>query len=74
MDPTNSSERWQDWLPGTLLPGVAVTLPSGITQHMAMLLISQAMVHGKATPLLENVEVTISITDDAIHHMMRTPQ
>lgn len=61
----------QPWSPGSLLPGVAVLLPNGVTQQLAMLFISKALAKGQNPTPLDNAEVTISITDDAIHHMMR---
>lgn len=62
----------REWRPGVMAAGVAAMAPHGVTQHWAMFIISQVLAKGsEVVPAWENIEVTISITDDAIHHMMR---
>lgn len=62
------------WMPAVLVPGVTAAFPGGLTQKTAMWLINGILAQGN-TPLamLDTVELTISITDDAIDHMMRKP-
>lgn len=71
IDNRRASER-HEWIPGVLADGVSAHAPCGMTQMLAMMLINKALAEGrKANMVVENIEVTISITDDAIHHMMR---
>lgn len=59
------------WVPGMLVPKALSQFPQGLNQKMLMFFISRAVDAGCSATPLENLEATISITDDAIHHMMR---
>lgn len=62
----------QPWKPGYLGERVSVHAPHGISQKLAMVVIAKALSEGRrVNVIMEVIESTISITDDAIHHMMR---
>lgn len=58
------------WRPGCLAPGVYPSRPNGIHQGYLMKLIGHAMQGGADTRYMENVEVAISVVDDAIANMI----
>mgnify|MGYP000550657896 CR=1 FL=1 len=60
------------WKPGHLAPRVVASLNGGVSQRIIMAILARHEAKGGKRPtFLERVEVTISITDDAISHMMR---
>lgn len=68
---TAPTVRHEPWVPGRMCSGVATLTPQGVTQRTAMFIIYRAIANGQVAVAMENIEVTISITDDAIYHMMR---
>lgn len=67
-EPTLDHTAWQ---PAVLGSGVSKQWPCGVSQQMAMYMIGLALAKGLAVTPMDNIEATISIVDDAIHHMMR---
>lgn len=69
---TEPTKTMTPWSQGRLADGVTAFAPCGISQQLIMYLISEARERGAtAVPALEQLEATVSITDDAIFHMMR---
>jgi hypothetical protein len=59
------------WTPGSLADKVTCDGQTVKIRHaIVMAMISRARTKGMDTGPLENIEVAISIADDAIHHMM----
>lgn len=58
------------WQPGWLCPDIAPAIPSGAPQSLIMMLIERARSKGISPKAMEDIDVAVSITDDAIEHMI----
>lgn len=66
-----SADTLTPWTPGFLADKVTCDGQTVKIRHvLLMAMIHRARSKGMDTGPLENIEVAISITDDAIHHMM----